>query len=217
MGCDSRPPPPRPTTHAFIWPLPSSYTNGSTLLGVTFTPSASFFVGPTGSALLKAAFGRYSSLTFPHTTDPSAHLDLQATAGTITSLVVTVDSTAEDFPQLETDESYKLSVTAASATLHAKTVFGALRGLETFSQLVVFDFNTGGYTLPYAPWTITDTPRFPHRGLMIDSARHFLPIKTIKKVINALPYAKLNVLHWHMVRKFQRWSACFSFQVCVQF
>lgn len=75
---------------------------------------------------------------------------------------------------------------------------GALRGLETFSQLVLFDFDTGRYTLRFAPWTITDAPRFPHRGLMIDSARHFLPVQTIKKVINSLPYAKLNVLHWHM-------------------
>ena len=101
---------------------------------------------------------------------------------------------------METDESYNLSVTAVGiATLHAKTVFGALRGLETFSQLVLFDFDTGSYTLRFAPWAIIDAPRFPHRGLMIDSARHFLPVGTIKKVINSLPYAKINVV-----------SACFA-------
>ena len=33
---------------------------------------------------------------------------------------------------------------------------------------------------------------------MIDTARHFLPLSVIKSTVDALPYAKLNVLHWHM-------------------
>lgn len=33
---------------------------------------------------------------------------------------------------------------------------------------------------------------------MIDSARHFETLATIRKVIDSLVYAKLNVLHWHM-------------------
>ena len=53
----------------------------------------------------------------------------------------------------------------------AKTVYGALRALETFSQLVRFDFDANAYALPGAPWDITDSPRFPHRGLMVDTAR----------------------------------------------
>ena len=73
-----------------------------------------------------------------------------------------------------------------------------LRGLETFSQMVVFDFDTGLYTIPQAPWAINDAPRFPHRGLMIDTARHFEPVAAIKGIVDSLPYAKLNVLHWHM-------------------
>jgi hexosaminidase len=78
-------------------------------------------------------------------------------------------------------------------------VYGALRGLETFSQLVEFDFETMAYGVAYGPWAIIDEPRFPHRGLMIDTARHFLPLSTVRGVVDSLPYAKLNVLHWHMV------------------
>ena len=38
-----------------------------------------------------------------------------------------------------------------TATLRAATVWGALRGLETFSQLVRFDFDARGYEIADAP------------------------------------------------------------------
>jgi len=34
---------------------------------------------------------------------------------------------------------------------------------------------------------------------MIDTARHFEPVAAIRAMVDSLPYAKLNVLHWHMV------------------
>ena len=50
-----------------------------------------------------------------------------------------------------------------------------------------------------APWRISDAPRFAHRGLMIDTARHFEPLAAVRAIVDSLAYAKLNVLHWHMV------------------
>jgi hexosaminidase len=112
-----------------------------------------------------------------------------------------VGDLGEAHPQLSTDESYNLSVPSAGgvAVASSRTVFGALRALETFSQLVRFDFDRGAYVVSGAPWTIQDQPRFPHRGLMVDSGRHFLPLPSIRQIIDTLPYAKLNVLHWHIV------------------
>ena len=34
---------------------------------------------------------------------------------------------------------------------------------------------------------------------MIDSARHFLGVDSIIRLINSMPLSKLNVLHWHIV------------------
>ncbi|WP_142764379.1 family 20 glycosylhydrolase, partial [Klebsiella pneumoniae] len=49
------------------------------------------------------------------------------------------------------------------------------------------------------PWvTIEDSPRFPWRGLLLDSARHFIPLPDIKRQIDGMAAAKLNVLHWHL-------------------
>ena len=34
---------------------------------------------------------------------------------------------------------------------------------------------------------------------MIDSSRHFRPIRAIKRIIDAMSWVKLNVLHWHLI------------------
>ena len=70
------------------------------------------------------------------------------------------------------DESYTLTFTAdlTGATVSATTIFGARHGLESFSQLVDADRLTGQYSV--SAINIVEAPRFPHRGLLIDSARH---------------------------------------------
>ncbi|KAL3523240.1 hypothetical protein ACH5RR_016074 [Cinchona calisaya] len=101
------------------------------------------------------------------------------------------------------DETYKLSVPVQGnpiyAYVEAQTVYGALHGLQTFSQVCRFNFATRVIEVYQAPWTIFDQPRFSYRGLLIDTSRHFLPLPVIKKVIDSMTYAKLNVLHWHIV------------------
>jgi len=174
-----------------LWPLPRNYTNGNQTPTVLASPS--FFQLSSQCKTLSDAAVRYGKLTFPH--------DLGGTAaGTgITGLKVTVADDSEGYPQLGTDESYSLTVpTEGVAELTAKTVYGALRGMETFSQLVMLDFDGERYYAYGAPWQIDDAPRFPWRGLMIDTSRHFQTLASIRSVIDSLPYAKLNVLHWHM-------------------
>ncbi|MDQ8186621.1 family 20 glycosylhydrolase [Pelagicoccus sp. SDUM812002] len=92
------------------------------------------------------------------------------------------------------EESYHLSVTAAGVRIEAETDLGAMHGLETLLQLLSADDR--GYYFPVS--SISDMPRFPWRGLMIDSARHFMPLDVIKRNLDGMAAVKMNVLHWHL-------------------
>jgi len=92
------------------------------------------------------------------------------------------------------DERYSLDVTPTQAVLRATTDIGVLRGLETLLQLISADEE--GYIIPCVE--IDDEPRFPWRGLMIDSARRFQPLDVLKRNLDGMAAVKLNVFHWHL-------------------
>ncbi|XP_043845350.1 beta-hexosaminidase subunit alpha isoform X2 [Dromiciops gliroides] len=93
-------------------------------------------------------------------------------------------------------ENYTLSLTDERFILKAQTVWGALRGLETFSQLIW----RSAEGMFYVKWTeIVDFPRFPHRGLLLDTSRHYLPLQAILETLDVMAYNKFNVFHWHIV------------------
>jgi len=92
------------------------------------------------------------------------------------------------------DESYKIAVSEDRINLNAETDIGAMRGLETFLQLL--DSDEEGYFFPAVE--ISDAPRFPWRGLLIDACRHFMPVEVIKRNLDGMAAVKMNVLHWHL-------------------
>lgn len=181
-----------PTSFPFIWPLPKKYSNGTSSASVSKTFK---FSSGKATSTLTNAFTRYTKLIFVHDIKKSA-----MTGTELPGLDVSCDSYDESHPQLETDESYTLTIPSdgTNAKLHAATIYGALHGLETFSQLVVFNFDSESYDIYGLPWQIEDAPRFAHRGLMMDTSRHFQPLASIYAMIDSLPYAKINVLHWHV-------------------
>jgi hypothetical protein len=125
-----------------------------------------------------------------------------ASDGILTSIEVCIsDSSTEELSSL-TNESYTLDVPAAPASaviVTAASIFGAMRALETFTQLTdVRMAKNATKAIHSTPVRIADAPRYPFRGLMIDSARHFLPVEHVKRVIHAASLAKLNVIHWHL-------------------
>jgi hexosaminidase len=111
-----------------------------------------------------------------------------------TALRVECGSAGNAYPTLGEDESYTLDVTSDGAVLKTPTVAGALHGIETFLQLVAPA--SGGFQA--AAVHIEDRPRFAWRGLMLDSARHWMPVEVVKRNLDAMAAVKLNVFHWHL-------------------
>ncbi|CAO3637154.1 unnamed protein product [Cunninghamella blakesleeana] len=108
---------------------------------------------------------------------------------------------------IDVDESYELTIPeqGGKANLNAKTWVGALRGLETFSQL--FTFQDG--TLMAHTATIQDAPSYGHRGIHLDTSRNYYPVKDILRTIDGLAYSKMNVFHWHATDS-QSWPLVFK-------
>jgi len=235
-----------------------------------------------GSDVLTEALARYEEVleeTPPYTPSTVPGLQrLNQVHDHITLLSVHVAFSDQSL-NLATDESYELQVDAPESKIVANTVWGALRGLETFSQavdriqvphdvavaagvdpLLLHETTNGADELGWLRrplwhlleafqgalghhhhhrhkhhhrhhkhhrrhrkhhrkhhkkhhkhgqgsksfWIINatvvrDAPRFHHRGLLIDTARHFLPVSVIMGQLDAMEQAKLNVLHWHLV------------------
>ncbi|KAG0021014.1 hypothetical protein BGZ80_003219, partial [Entomortierella chlamydospora] len=99
--------------------------------------------------------------------------------------------------QMGVDESYILDITVAGkGTINAKTIWGALHGLNTLTQIIIDDGNHGLQI--EEPVHIEDAPKYTHRGILYDTARNFYPLKSLMKQIDALSWAKLNIFHWHI-------------------
>ena len=110
------------------------------------------------------------------------------------NFVIMTAGASDPVQQLGEDESYHLEVTATHVALKAPNPLGALHGMQTLLQLV--RITPQGFSFPAV--TIDDQPRFPWRGLMIDTGRHFMPVPVIKRNLDGMEAVKLNVFHWHL-------------------
>jgi len=117
--------------------------------------------------------------------------------GGLALLNVILTNECEEWPSLNMDESYTLSVTTGSAMLKASSVWGVLRGLQTFSQLIYHNSDVNAPSINNT--MITDSPRFGWRGILLDTSRHFLPKESILRNLEAMAFNKINVFHWHIV------------------
>eukprot|EP00040_Diaphanoeca_grandis_P004491 m.29055 g.29055 ORF g.29055 m.29055 type:complete len:569 (-) comp16032_c0_seq1:22-1728(-) len=179
-------------TNASIWPQPLLETVDSSS---PRTPLASTFQFKTSSTskVLQTAFTRYLELINPSPSNASEAGTMDASMSILTVQV----KDDGDMLSFGVDESYTLSIVASDATLSANTVFGAMRGIESFVQLAVSSNKSIPTSLPNTV-SIYDKPRFSYRGVMMDYSRHFYPIDFIKHTMEAMEACKLNVLHMHI-------------------
>jgi hexosaminidase len=117
-----------------------------------------------------------------------------ASAAAQATLEIATTAAALPVQKLGEDESYRLEVTRAHARITAPNPLGALRGMETFLQLIQADRDA--FNAPAV--RIDDQPRFAWRGTMLDVSRHWMPVSVVERTIDAMAAVKLNVFHWHL-------------------
>lgn len=91
-------------------------------------------------------------------------------------------------------ESYRITADAESVVVTGADAAGLFYGVQTLAQLVARDGEE--WIIPAV--AISDAPRFAYRGVMLDVARHFHPVETVKGYIDRAASLKFNALHLHL-------------------
>ena len=86
-------------------------------------------------------------------------------------------------------EAYVLTVTAEGIRVQVACEQSVILALTTLYQLM-----DGQRRVPCL--SLTDAPRYQHRGLSLDCVRCFFPVGEVRRVIEQMARVKLNVLHW---------------------
>lgn len=125
----------------------------------------------------------------------SALSDLLAERTGLRPQVLTGEPVAGDIVLRATgadDEAYRLEATehVEIAGSHA----GLFYGIQTLRQLLRED--AGAWSVPQV--SISDAPRFAYRGVMLDVARTFFDVATVKAFIDRASSLKFNRLHLHL-------------------
>ena len=92
-------------------------------------------------------------------------------------------------------EAYKLTLTPKGSIIEYSTPVGRSFAIVTLEQLSD-QLKTSPDGIPTS--VISDQPTLPWRGMMIDVARHYMPMKDIKTLVDTMHFYKLNKLHIHL-------------------
>ena len=99
-------------------------------------------------------------------------------------------------------EGYRLTVGRDAVRVEAATAAGAFYGCQTLRQLLppaIFSpkrVEGAEWQIPCVQ--IADRPRFPWRGVTLDSGRHIQSKAFVTRLIDLLALHKMNVLHWKL-------------------
>lgn len=98
---------------------------------------------------------------------------------------------------MEGKEHYVLEINAKGITVKGTTAAAVYYGVMTLDQLLLGDVCATSQKKLSSVY-IDDAPRFAHRALMLDPARHFLPVDDIKFYIDQMARYKYNILQLHL-------------------
>ncbi len=130
--------------------------------------------------------------------DAATGLVIRAEEGTKGS--VQFNMNASPAPLLS-KEGYTLEVTTKGVVVSANEPAGLFYGMQTLLQLLPKEIESkkqvnANWVLPAV--SITDYPRFPWRGIMLDVSRHFFSKEHVMAYIDEIARLKYNTFHWHL-------------------
>ncbi len=105
-----------------------------------------------------------------------------------------------DTCSFESPEGYHLNISSKQILITAKTNAGIFYGIQTLWQIIPVEFHKKNMVanLPIQSIKISDEPRFPWRGMLLDCGRHFMEVDFIKRYLDLLALHKMNRFHWHL-------------------
>ena len=93
-------------------------------------------------------------------------------------------------------EGYVITVDKKGGVIEGATAAGVFYGVQTLRKSIPVDKSLTEVTLPAV--VVKDAPRFGYRGVMLDCARHYFPVKFVKQFIDLIAMHNMNVFHWHL-------------------
>jgi len=196
-----------------VWPQPQMQNNSNSFM--VLRPNVfQFQISGKSCDILDEALRRYYELIFwpargsgmtkrfqklfPEARHSWEKMDLFR--GYLDTVKVHLMQPCETYPSLDMDEHYEIKLDSEDRPLEgmilSSSIWGILRGLESFSQLTYPSQNGAAFQINST--LLMDFPRFAHRGLMLDTSRHFLPLKVLKQNLDLMAQNKFNVFHWHL-------------------
>lgn len=159
-----------------VFPTPRSVALSGGLHAVGSSFSFAAAVEGVGSARLTRAARRYDSY-------------LPKAGESAVAMTVTVESPSEEVSS-RTQYDYGIEVNEDGVQVRAASIYGAMYAFETLTQLAN---EHGG--LPHM--SLSDSPMYEWRGLMVDTGRRFFPVPLLKNLLDTMQGVKMNVLHLH--------------------
>jgi hexosaminidase len=92
--------------------------------------------------------------------------------------------------------AYRMTVDNKGVYIAGDNETGVFYGIQTLIQLLPIQLTNAKLPIPFV--SITDSPRFPYRGMHLDVGRHFFPVSFVKKYIDYIALHKMNYFHWHL-------------------
>lgn len=91
-------------------------------------------------------------------------------------------------------EGYRLSIGPKNIRVTGRAA-GLFYGMQTLTELLPLGPHR---SIELPGLEITDHPRFPYRGVLLDVGRHFSSVTYLKKYLDLLAQYKINTFHWHL-------------------